>query len=59
MRKKLFVRNVGVLLTEELYKRIVRITDKQEITLSEFIRTAIEKECQNAEKEKHFHVNKN
>ena len=59
MRKKSLTRNIGVLLTEELYQRVVNITNDREITLSEFIRTLIERECQHVEKEKQFHVNKN
>jgi predicted DNA-binding protein len=51
MRKKTFVRNVGLLLTEELYQRIVGITDKQEVTFSQFIRTAIEEALKNHEME--------
>jgi hypothetical protein len=51
MRKKTIVRNVGLLRTEELYQGIVWATDQKEETLSQFIRTAIERECENVEKE--------
>ena len=51
MRKVNFTRNVGLLLTEELYQRIGNITDNMEITFSQFIRSAIEEECEKHEKE--------
>jgi macrodomain Ter protein organizer (MatP/YcbG family) len=51
MRKKQFTRNVGVLLREEAYQELVGITDKREITLSEFIRTLIDEEFSKIGKE--------
>ena len=51
MRKRNFTRNVGLLLSEDLYQRVVSITDKMEITISEFIRNAVEKECKISEME--------
>jgi len=43
MRKRLYTCNVGVLLTEEIYQLLINITDKLEITISEYIRDLIEK----------------
>ena len=43
MRKRLYTRNVGVLLTEEIYQLLINITDKLEITISTYIRDLIEK----------------
>ena len=51
MRKRNFTRNVGVLLTEEVYQLLISITDKREITLSEFIRTLIDQEFSKIGKE--------
>jgi len=51
MRKRKFTRNVGVLLTEDLYQRLVSITDRKEITMSDFIRYVIEQECKKQERE--------
>ena len=51
MRKRSFTRNIGLLLSEDLYQQIVSITDRKEITFSEFIRSAIEQECKKTEKE--------
>jgi len=43
MRKRLYTRNVGVLLTEDFYQLLINITDKLEVTISEYIRDLIEK----------------
>jgi len=43
MRKRLYTRNVGVLLTEDCYQRLINITDELEVTISEFIRDLVEK----------------
>jgi predicted CopG family antitoxin len=42
MRKKIYTRNVGVLLSEETYQALISITDQLEISVSEFIRELIE-----------------
>jgi predicted DNA-binding protein len=42
MRKRSYTRNVGVLVDDETYKRLIAITDKHEITLSKYIRGLIE-----------------
>ncbi len=43
MRKRNFTRQVGLILSEEIYKQLVEETDKKEVTISEWIREAIEK----------------
>ena len=43
MRKRLYTRNVGVLLTEDIYQLLINITDKLEVTISTYIRDLIEK----------------
>jgi hypothetical protein len=55
MRKRLYIRNVGVLLSEDSYLQLVNITDKLEVTISEYIRGLVEneiKEKENVENEK-------
>lgn len=49
MKKKLFNRPVCLMLSEEVFKRIYEITEKEEISVSEFIRKAIQDkfECLN------------
>ena len=42
MRKKKYTKHVGVLFDDKTYDLLVKVTDKKEMSLSEFIRTAIE-----------------
>ena len=42
MRKRRYSHNVGVLVDNDTYRRLIEITDKQEITLSKYIRGLIE-----------------
>jgi hypothetical protein len=42
MRKRNFTRQVGLILAEETYKQVVEETDRKEVTISEWIREAIE-----------------
>ena len=51
MRKKFYTRNVGVMLTEQCYQRLVNITDKMEVTVSGYIRELIEQRLKNDEGE--------
>jgi len=41
MRKKRLSRNVGVLLDEVTYQKLVNATDEKEITMSKFIREVV------------------
>ena len=43
MRKRNFTNQVGLILSEETYKQLVKETDRKEVTISEWIREAIEK----------------
>ncbi|WP_161807234.1 hypothetical protein [Desulfatitalea tepidiphila] len=49
MRKKFYTRNVGVLLTEDSYQRLVDITDNLEVTISAYIRDLLQKEIDQKE----------
>jgi hypothetical protein len=51
MRKRIYTRNVGILLTEDSYQRLIAITDKLEITLSGYLRCLVEKELRKNQKE--------
>lgn len=42
MKKKIFVRPVSVTLSDEMFKQIYEIAEKQEISMSEVIREAIQ-----------------
>ena len=56
MRKRLYTRNVGVLLTEDIYQQLINITDKLENTLSEYLRCLVEKELKENQKEEYKNV---
>ena len=49
MRKRLYTRNVGVLLTEDSYQQLVNITDELEVTISGYIRDLVENEIKEKE----------
>jgi hypothetical protein len=42
MRKRRYSHNVGVLVDDATYRRLIKATDKQEITMSKYIRDLIE-----------------
>ena len=42
MRKKKYTKHVGVLFDEKTYDLLVKVTDKKEVSISEFIRTTME-----------------
>jgi predicted CopG family antitoxin len=42
MRKRKFSINVGVLLSDEIYEKLVQITNQEEVPLSEYVRKLIE-----------------
>jgi hypothetical protein len=47
MRKRSYTRNVGVLLTEDIYQLLINITDKLEVTVSGYIRDLVEQHLKN------------
>ena len=52
MRKKRFTKNIGILISNETFDQLVKVTDKEEITVSEFIRQLIEDRLDPERKEK-------
>ena len=42
MRKRVLTKQVGLTLSEEIYKQLIDQTNREEVTLSEWIREAIE-----------------
>jgi len=42
MRKRTLTKQVAVMISEELHRQIVEITDRDEISISEFVREIIE-----------------
>ncbi len=41
MRKKHFTKQVGLILSEETYNQLIEQTNREEVTISEWIREAI------------------
>ena len=51
MRKKNYTKHIGVLFTDEIYSEIVKITDAEEIPLSQYIREIVEEKIKQSEEE--------
>jgi hypothetical protein len=63
MRKRHFTRQVGLILSERTYEQLIEQTDREEVSISEWIRSAIEKKLFGEKKEirnerKHFRKGK-
>jgi len=41
MRKRILTKQVAVMISEKLHRQIIEITDRAEISISEFVREAI------------------
>jgi hypothetical protein len=52
MRKKRFTKYVGILVGNETFDQLVEETDKEEITISKFIRQLIEERLKTEGREK-------
>lgn len=46
MKRKLFTRPVCTLLSEDMYRNIVAVTDQEETSVSEFIRESIKEKLE-------------
>jgi len=51
MRKKNFTKLVGVLFSDEVYDKIIEITNVKEITVSRFLREIVEEKIYQSEEE--------
>ena len=51
MKKRNLTKQVALLLSEESYRLLMAITNKREISVSEFIRESVEKELRRVGKE--------
>lgn len=47
MKKKIFTRPVCIMVSQEMFERISELTDQQEISVSDYIRAALQKELSN------------
>jgi len=52
MRKRKFSNVVGVLLSDDTYVKLVQVTNKKEIPMSEYIRSLVEDEIKETEEMK-------
>ena len=52
MRKKRYTKNIGILVSNETFDQLVKVTDEQEITISKFIRQLIEEKLNTTGREK-------
>jgi len=50
MRKKKYVRQVGVMFDEEYHKLLIETTDHKEVSVSEYVREIVEKELRKGER---------
>lgn len=51
MRKKNYTKLVGVLFSEEVYDKIIEITNAREISVSRYLRETVEEKVNQIEKE--------
>ena len=42
MRKRTLTRQVGVMISDETYQQLIKLTNEKEISLSQFVRDLIE-----------------
>ena len=42
MRKRTLTRQIGVMLSEETYQQLIKVTNEKEISVSQFIRDLVE-----------------
>ena len=49
MRKRIYTRNVGVLLTEVDYQMLIDITDELQVTISQYVRDLVLNELKEKE----------
>jgi Arc/MetJ-type ribon-helix-helix transcriptional regulator len=47
MKKKIYTRPVSVVLSCEMYEQILELTDQQEISVSDYIREALQEKLAN------------
>ena len=55
MKKRIYTIPITALISEDMHKEMIRISDKEEISISEFIRDAIKEKQKNYFKEDKDH----
>lgn len=51
MRKRTLTRQVGVMISEETYQQLIKVTNEKEVSLSQFIRDVVEERLNEGIKE--------
>ena len=51
MRKVNYTKHIGFVISEETYRKLVKITNEKEIPLSQFIRDVLEEKLDRAQEE--------
>ena len=49
MRKVNYTRHIGLLITEDMFQQILKITDKREIPISQYVREVLKDRLSNDE----------
>ena len=42
MRKRVYVKPIGIMVSEEMYGNIIDLSDKKEVSISDYVRSALE-----------------
>ena len=42
MRKRVYIKPIGIMVSEEMYTNILEICDQEELAISDYVRSAIE-----------------
>ena len=42
MRKRVYIKPIGIMVSEEMYGNIIDLSDKREVSISDYVRSAIE-----------------
>ena len=42
MRKRVYIKPIGIMVSEEMYDGILEICDQEELAISDYVRSAIE-----------------
>ena len=42
MRKRVYIKPIGIMVSEEMYSSILEICDQEELAISDYVRSALE-----------------
>jgi hypothetical protein len=58
MKKKIYTRSVCIMLSQEMFLKVSELTEQREISISDYIRVALEKALNNENKEESRRIEK-